>query len=107
MQDGVVSLTPAYDLLNSTLIIENAKEESALPLQGKKRKLSKELWLDYYCKERLKLTLGQIDKVMKDLQKGMPVFDRLIGQSLLSEDRQAGYRTILHDRAKRLGLKDE
>ena len=107
MQDGVVSLTPAYDLLNSTLVIENAKEESALPLQGKKRKLSKELWLDYYCKERLKLTLGQIDKVMKDLQKGMPVFDRLIGQSFLSEGRQARYRTILHDRAKRLGLKDE
>ena len=107
MQDGVVSLTPAYDLLNSTLVIENAKEESALPLQGKKRKLSKELWLDYYCKERLKLTLGQIDKVMKDLQKGMPVFDRLIGQSFLSEGRQARYRKILHDRAKRLGLKDE
>ena len=107
MQDGVVSLTPAYDLLNSTLVIENAKEESALPLQGKKRKLSKELWLDYYCKERLKLTLGQIDKVMKDLQKGMPVFDRLIGQSFLSEGRQARYRKILHDRAKRLGLKDD
>jgi hypothetical protein len=34
----------------------------------------------------------------------MPAFNRLIGQSLLSEDRQAGYRTILHDRAKKLGL---
>ena len=104
MQDAVVSLTPAYDLLNSTLVLENAKEESALPLQGKKRKLTKELWLDYFCKDRLKLTPGQIDKVVKDLQKAMPAFDRLIGQSFLSEDRQLGYRTILHDRAKRLGL---
>ena len=104
MQDGVVSLTPAYDLLNSTLVLENAKEESALPLQGKKRKLTKELWLDYFCKERLNLNEGQIDKIVKELQKAMPAFNRLIGQSLLSEDRQAGYRTILHARAKRLGL---
>ena len=104
MQDGVVSLTPAYDLLNSTLVLENAKEESALPLQGKKRKLTKELWLDYFCKERLKLNEGQIDKIIKELQKAMSAFDRLIKQSLLSEDRQAGYRTILHARAKKLGL---
>jgi serine/threonine-protein kinase HipA len=104
MQDGVVSLTPAYDLLNSTLVLENAKEESALPLQGKKRKLTKELWLDYFCKERLNLNEGQIDKIVKDLQKAMPAFNELIKQSLLSEDRQAGYRTILHARAKRLGL---
>ena len=107
LQDGVVSLSPAYDLLNSTLVLENAKEESALPLQGKKRKLNKELWLDYFCKEQLKLTPGQIDKAVKDLQKAMPAFDRLLGQSFLSEDRQLGYRTILHDRAKRLGLKEE
>ena len=107
MQDGVVSLTPAYDLLNSTLVLENAKEESALPLQGKKRKLTKELWLDYFCKERLKLNEGQIDKIIKELQKAMSAFDRLIKQSLLSEDRQAGYRTILHARAKKLGLKEE
>ena len=104
MQDAVVSLTPAYDLLNSTLVLENAKEESALPLQGKKRKLTKELWLDYFCKERLKLNEGQIEKIIKDLQKAMPAFNRLIKQSLLSEDRQAGYRTILHARAKKLGL---
>ena len=104
LQDGVVSLTPAYDLLNSTLVLENAKEESALPLQGKKRKLTKELWLDYFCEERLKLNESQIDKIIKELQKAMPAFDRLIKQSLLSDDRQAGYRTILHARAKKLGL---
>jgi len=104
LQDGVVSLSPAYDLLNSTLVLENAKEESALPLQGKKRKLTKELWLDYFCKERLKLNEGQIDKIIKDLQKAMPAFNRLIKQSFLSENRQLGYRTILHARAKKLGL---
>jgi len=104
MQDGVVSLTPAYDLLNSTLVLENAKEESALPLRGKKRKLNKELWLNYFCKERLQLTEEQIDSVVKDLKEALPVWDRLIGQSFLSEERQLGYRTILYERANRLGI---
>jgi serine/threonine-protein kinase HipA len=104
MQDGVVSLTPAYDLLNSTLVLENAKEESALPLRGKKRKLNKELWLNYFCKERLQLTEGQIDSVVKDLKEALPVWDRLIGQSFLSVERQLGYRTILYERANRLGI---
>jgi serine/threonine-protein kinase HipA len=104
MQDGVVSLTPAYDLLNSTLVLENAKEESALPLRGKKRKLNKELWLNYFCKERLQLTEEQIDSVVKDLKEALPVWDRLIGQSFLSLERQLGYRTILYERANRLGI---
>ena len=104
MQDGVVSLTPAYDLLNSTLVLENAKEESALPLRGKKRKLNKELWLNYFCKERLQLTEKQIASVVKDLKEALPVWDRLIGQSFLSEERQLGYRTILYERANRLGI---
>lgn len=104
MQDGVVSLTPAYDLLNSTLVLENAKEDSALPLRGKKRKLNKELWLNYFCKERLQLSEGQIDSVVKDLKEALPEWDRLIGQSFLSVECQMGYRTILYERANRLGI---
>src|SRR5690606_22249590 len=47
IQNGVVSLTPAYDLLNTTLVLESAVEESALPLAGKKSRLTRELWIDY------------------------------------------------------------
>ncbi len=104
VQDGVVSLTPAYDLLSTTLVLENAKEESALPLDGRKKKLSKKLWLEYFCKERLQLTEVQIAKVMKELKDAMPIFERLIRQSLLSEQLQLGYQKILQDRAKRLGI---
>ena len=104
VQDGVVSLTPAYDLLNTTLVLENAKEESALPLDGRKKKLSKKLWLEYFCKECLQLTEVQIAKVMKELKDAMPLFERLIRQSLLTEQLQLGYQKILQDRAKRLGI---
>ena len=104
VQDGVVSLTPAYDLLSTTLVLENAKEESALPLDGRKKRLSKKSWLEYFCKERLQLTVVQIAKVMKELKDAMPIFERLIRQSLLSEQLQLGYQKILQDRAKRLGI---
>jgi len=104
VQDGVVSLTPAYDLLSTTLVLENAKEESALPLDGRKKKISKKSWLEYFCKERLQLTEVQIAKVMKELKDAMPIFERLIRQSLLSEQLQLGYQKILQDRAKRLGI---
>lgn len=104
VRDGVVSLTPAYDLLNSTLVLENAKEESALPLHGKKKKLTKKLWLDYFCQELLKLSEVQVAKIVQDLREAMPAFDRLIERSLLSEERQLGYRKIVFERAKRLGV---
>ena len=104
VQDGVVSLTPAYDLLNTTLILENAKEESALPLDGRKKNLSKKLWLEYFCKERLKLSEDQVSRVVKELKDAMPQFDQLIKQSLLSEKLQLEYQKILHNRAKRLGI---
>ena len=104
VQDGVVSLTPAYDLLNTTLVLENAKEESALPLDGRKKNLSKKLWLEYFCKERLKLSEGQVSRVVNELKDAMPQFDQLIKQSLLSEKLQLEYQKILHNRAKRLGI---
>lgn len=104
VQDGVVSLTPAYDLLNTTLVLENAKEESALPLDGRKKNLSKKLWLEYFCKERLKLSEGQVSRIVNELKDAMPQFDQLIKQSLLSERLQLEYQKILHHRAKRLGI---
>ena len=58
---GVVSLSPAYDLLNTDLVLEKATEETALPLNGKKKNLTRKLWLDYFCTERLGLPARQLD----------------------------------------------
>jgi hypothetical protein len=61
------------------------------------------LWLNYFCRERLKLTEIQVAKILQDLQEAMPVFDDLIERSHLSKGHQFGYREILNERAKRLG----
>ena len=104
VRNGVVALSPAYDLLNTTLVLEDAKEESALPLNGKKRKLTKELWLDYFCQDRLKLTKVQVEVILHVLKNAIPRFDEQIGRSFLSEQQKQKYREILADRVIRLGI---
>jgi len=103
-RDGVVSLTPAYDLLNSTLVLGKAKEESALPLSGKKRNLTRKLWLGYFCEERLGLNENQIDSIVAGLGSALPEFWGLIDRSYLSDAAKDGYRQILEERVARLKL---
>jgi serine/threonine-protein kinase HipA len=49
-----VELSPAYDLLNSTIIL-NSQEELALSLNGKKNRLKKNDLFEYLAKKRLGL----------------------------------------------------
>lgn len=104
MRDGVVSLSPAYDLLNTTLVLENAKEETALPLQGKQKNLTRKLWLNYFFAERLKLNAGQIEEIVEGIRSTLPVFKNLIQKSYLSTGRKLEYTELLCERARRVGL---
>ena len=99
-----VTLSPAYDLLNTTLVLENAKEESALPLYGKKRKLTRELWIEGYLQERLKLRKKQTEAILRDFRSVLTVWNELIDRSFLSKPKQDAYRRLLNERAERLGL---
>ena len=101
---GVVTLSPAYDLLNTTLVLENAKEESALPLNGRKRKLTRKLWIDGYFRERLNLRDNQVEAILRNFRTVLTVWNELIGHSFLSKAKQDAYRQLLNERVERLGL---
>lgn len=101
-EKGKVRLAPAYDLLNSTLVLENASEESALPLRGRKRKLSRADWIDYFCRERLKLPEVILNGILSDLHDGLAEWTEVIRRSYLSPARQEIYLEILKDRHHRL-----
>ena len=100
--DGVVALSPAYDLLNTTLVLENATEESALPLRGKKRKLTRHDWVDYFCRERLGLPDLIVGEILTNLQDGLEKWKEIIQRSHLSTPRQERYLQILENRHQRL-----
>lgn len=104
-RDGVASLSPAYDLLNTTIVLENATEEFALPLKGKKKQLSRKLWIDYYCRERLGLREKQIQTILDSFQSAVSTWDQLIKASFLSSPQKAQYHEILNERCRRLGIK--
>lgn len=99
---GVVCLSPAYDLLNTTLVLGNASEESALPLRGKKRKLTRIDWVDYFCRERLGLPTAILDPMLGSLDASRDAWVRKIDNSYLSAPAKAGYLEIIRDRRARL-----
>ena len=104
LRNGVVSLAPAYDLLNTTIVQENAPQESALPLNGMKTNLTRRLWFDYYFAERLHLKTRQIDELLDGFTSKMDVFRELIQRSHLGTEQKTRYLELFEARAQRIGL---
>ena len=98
-----VELSPVYDLLNSTMILDSG-EELALPLKGKKNKLGREDFLNYFAKERLGLMDKAISRTIRDLESAHPFWLDLLGRSFLSDKRKKMYRSLLDRRARTLGM---
>jgi len=101
LQSKVV-LSPAYDLLNTTIAIPNPIEEMALPINSKKRKLTKEDLVDYYGKKCLQLNDKTIQSILRRLMVATRSWDTIIGSCFLSSDKQYEYMELLKFRTKRL-----
>lgn len=96
-----VELAPAYDLLNSTLVM-GENEEFALPIAEKRRKLNRRLLCDYYGKERLKLNQKVIDRILSSLKQAYKEWKTLIGYSFLSLQSKEKYLDLIDKRYARL-----
>lgn len=103
-RDKKVFLSPAYDLLNSTIAQKNVKEEMALPLNGKKNNLTRRDFLEYFALNRLGLNTKVIEDVMQEIQEAIPHWKQLIKISFLSEKMQEKYLDLLEERCERLKL---
>ena len=101
-KNNKISLSPAYDLLNSTIAQKNAKEEVALPINGKKHNLTKRDIFDYFAVDRLKLNQKVIDGIKQEFLQAIPVWNELIRSSFLSLEMQEKYVQLLEVRRKRL-----
>jgi serine/threonine-protein kinase HipA len=96
-----VELSPAYDLLNTTIILR-AKEEIALPLKGKKSRLNRGDFVDYFGQERLRLTEAVIQRELSHFESALPRWKALIEQSFLSSTLQQRYWELVESRWHRL-----
>ena len=93
-------LSPAYDLLNVAMIFPEDKEELALTLMGKKKKLKREHFEQ--LGERLGLTPKQIKGTFNRMLKNKSKAFDWIDQSFLNEDMKAAYKYVLSVRYSKL-----
>ncbi len=96
-------LSPAYDLLNASILNTNDEDELALTLAGKRKKLKHEHFVQFG--KELGLTDKQIKGAFKRIERNTPKAIEWIDRSFLSEDMMDVYKEVLEERYKRLGIK--
>jgi len=95
-------LAPAYDLLNVAIVLPEDKEELALTIEGKKKKIK----LEHFVKlgKGLELTDKQIESIFKRMIKNKPNAIEWIDKSFLSDNMKTAYKEILESRFIQLKL---
>lgn len=101
-RDNKITLSPAYDLLNTTIAQKNTREEIALPLHGKKKNLQRKDFLEYFAVEKLGLNQVTIDQVIQQIEQSIPDWKILIEKSFLSPLMQTKYLELLTERWKKI-----
>lgn len=96
-------LSPAYDLLNASILNPDDEEVLALTLAGKKKKLKQDHFVQFG--KGLGLTDKQIKEAFKRIERNTPKAIEWIDRSFLSEDMMNVYKEVLEKRYKRLGIK--
>ena len=90
------TLTPAYDLLATTLIMPEDPEELALMLNGKKRKLRRS---DFVKSMTLSgLNDKVIENIAKKFRRALPKWLDFINWSFLPEDLKRAYKHLILQR---------
>lgn len=97
----LVELSPAYDLLNTSILFQ-AKEEIALPIRGKKSNLQRADLVDYYGGERLGLSEVLLKKELLNFEKSLSTWNELIDISFLSNEMKKRYKALIRERWGRL-----
>jgi serine/threonine-protein kinase HipA len=93
-------LSPAYDLLNVTVINPADDEELALTLEGKKKKLKREHF--EHLGMGLDLTDRQISGVFGRFVRYRPIAEEWVRNSFLSDDHKERYINLLAGRYGRM-----
>lgn len=92
MHDGY-TLTPAYDMLATTLVMPEDPEELALTLNGKKRKLRKADFIKSITASGVDEKV--IDNMARRFGRVLPKWFELIDRSFLPEDLCRAYKNLI------------
>lgn len=97
---GEYEFSPAYDLLNTTLVISDDNEEYALTINGKKNRLKIN---DFnVLAESIKINKKSLNAIYNRFHKVLPKWIAFIQQSFLSKEMQTDYVNLITKRNKNL-----
>jgi len=99
---GEIMLSSAYDLVPTALLLPEDREESALTLNGRKRRFRRRDFDAFGA--ALKLSAKQIENTYKRFSGKRAAALDVLQASFCSADAQQRYASLLNDRADRLGL---
>ncbi len=103
-QNDIIELSPAYDFLNTSIVLGKDTEESALSLKGKKKNLNRNILIDYLGLKRLNLNTKVIENILADLSNAKSIWFELINISFLSQKLKDDYKELLERRIEILNL---
>lgn len=95
-----MTLSPAYDLVNTTLVNPADDEEMALTINGKKKKIKLQDFVA--AMDTLKVDEKQRQNVFRKMEKALPKWLDTIDQSFLSDAFKLQFKAIIHERIDRL-----
>lgn len=100
-QPGIgMTLSPAYDLVNTNLVNPTDVEEMALTLNGRKKKLKKQDFLA--AMTTLKVHDKQQENIFNKMTKALPKWMELIDRSFMSDGFKKQYKSIIKERIIRM-----
>ncbi|MFM8373571.1 MAG: HipA domain-containing protein, partial [Bacteroidota bacterium] len=95
-----MTLSPSYDLVNTTLVNPADDEEMALNLNGKKKKLKRQDFIA--AMNTLRVEEKQQRNIFDKMIRAVPGWEVLIDRSFMSESFKDRYKNIIHERLARL-----
>ena len=99
---GAIELSPSYDLLPTQLLLPEDTEESALTINGRKRRLVRTDFLR--LSESLRLNDKQVSNALSRFKNNLIDAYEILDSGLCSNDMKSQYKALIQDRAARLEL---
>lgn len=102
LQDGSIALSPAYDLLPTQLLLPEDKEETALNLNGRKKRLERNDFMRFA--ESLQLTEKQATNTFARFSSNLDTALQHLEKGLCAPGTKERFKALICSRAERLGM---
>jgi len=97
-RENKIELSPAYDQVNSTIVLKEPQDEIALPLNGKKNNIKRSDIIQYFAKEKAGLNDKIILEMLNTVKDKFYIMQTYIDRSFLSGELKKKYLELMKKR---------